>query len=193
MKFFIAFYMATIPVHFESRYAPGLLASERGSTAGIRSVWRERFTTSERQHTTMVSSMASATRSASKYFFGCRNSKVEQSDFDMYVQACEYGRCDSYRKQRDSSIKPGVEFLTSSFVTQLLCYSTHIRTSPYLRWYALALALYVINAWGVPLHFGPCVAGDVMTLITKAVDEITSRIQISGMDQVEESLVWGIQ
>jgi hypothetical protein len=23
----------------------------------------------------------------------------------------------------------------------------HIRTSPYLRWYALALALYVINAW----------------------------------------------
>jgi hypothetical protein len=32
-----------------------------------------------------------------------------------------------------------------------------------------------------------------MTLITKAVDEITSRIQISGMDQVEESLVWGIQ
>jgi hypothetical protein len=61
--------------------------------------------------------MASATRSASKYF-GCRNSKVEQSDFDMYVQAfASTVDATHIGNNVTRSIKPGVEFLTSSFVT----------------------------------------------------------------------------
>jgi hypothetical protein len=60
----------------------------------------------------MVSSMASATRSASKYFFGCRNSKVEQSDFDMYVQAfASTVDATHIGNNVTRSIKPGVEFL----------------------------------------------------------------------------------
>jgi phage tail protein X len=87
------------------------------------------------------------------------------------------------------SIKPGVEFLTSSFVTlkaaMLLDTYKNFTVSPVVR--TSALALYVINAWGVFRSTLDRVwLGDVMTLITKAVDEITSRIQISGMDQVEE-------
>jgi hypothetical protein len=49
------------------------------------------------------------------------------------------------------SIKPGVEFLTSSFVTlkaaMLLDTYKNFTVSPVVR--TSALALYVINAWGV--------------------------------------------
>jgi hypothetical protein len=101
----------------------------------------------------MVSSMASATRSASKYFFGCRNSKVEQSDFDMYVQAfASTVDATHIGNNVTRSIKPGVEFLTSSFVTlkaaMLLDTYKNFTVSPVVR--TSALALYVINAWGVP-------------------------------------------
>jgi hypothetical protein len=73
----------------------------------------ERFTTSERQH---YDGQLYGERNSKcfKYFFGCRNSKVEQSDFDMYVQAFASTVDATHIGNVTRSIKPGVEFLTSS-------------------------------------------------------------------------------
>jgi hypothetical protein len=91
----------------------------------------------------------------------------------MYVQAFASTVDATHIGNNVTQVKPGVEFLTSSFVTlkaaMLLDTYKNFTVSPVVR--TSALALYVINAWGCSL-FGPCVAGDVMTLITKAVDEI---------------------
>jgi hypothetical protein len=87
------------------------------------------------------------------------------------------------------NIKPSVEFMTASLVTlkaaMMLDTFKNFTVSPIVR--TSALALYIINAWSVFRSTLDRVwLGDIMPIITKSMDEITSRIQISGMDIEEE-------